>query len=157
LKEETFMESENRGREKTGPAEENNHTEKQADAVSGKPLCIDSSPGAASGAGQDECDELSRVRRLEPEDRRDQPDLRPAHQPEPDPFVQEKFRKTELHDTPPTPGLADRVVRKNSIKYLAGQVDSIQDRLDRIESRLERAIFRFDRRIDDLEDRRWQP
>lgn len=149
------MESELHGRERTGPAEENNHTEKQADTVSRDLSCIDSSPGAASGAGQDEFYELGRVRRLEPEDRRYQPDLRPAHQPEPDPTVQEKFRKTELHDTPPTPGLADRVVRKNSIKYLAGQVDSIRDRIDRLEFRMERSIARLDRRIEELEERGW--
>jgi hypothetical protein len=48
------MESENNGRDATCPAEEDNHLEKQADAVSGEPPCIDSKPGAADGAGQQE-------------------------------------------------------------------------------------------------------
>lgn len=118
--------------------------------------CDHRTPGAAPSAGHEGNDEPERVHRHVEEAVAERPDPWRASRPEPQPFVQEKFRKTELHDTPPTPELRDRVLRKNSIRYLAGQVDSIQDRLDTVEYRVERAIARLDRRIEELEERwRW--
>jgi hypothetical protein len=118
--------------------------------------CGNSEPGAGRGAGQDEKRELEWARRYGEEDPEGQPAPRPEQRPEPEPFVQEKFRKTELHDTPPVPELRDQVLRKNSLKYLAGQVDRIHDRLDTIEYRLDRSVARLDRRIEELEERwRW--
>ena len=118
--------------------------------------CDHRTPGAAPGAGHEGNDEPERVHRHAEEAVAERPDPRCAPRPEPQPFVQEKFRKTELHDTPPVPRLRDQVVRKNSIRYLAGQVDSIQDRLDTVEYHLERVTGRLDRRITELEERgRW--
>ncbi len=97
------MESDNYGRDVTCPAEEDNHLEKQADAVSGEPPCIDSMPGAADGAGQeeerglvgpgsadDEITELEWARKY-------------VHSGMPGSQGHKVFRKTELHDRPSSP------------------------------------------------------
>jgi len=118
--------------------------------------CGNSGPGAERGAGQDGNKEPERACRQGTEGLEGQPAPRPAVRPAPEPFVRETFRKTGLHDTPPVPKLADRVIRKNSPKNPAGQAGCIRDRPGMIEYRLARAVARPGRRIDEPEERwRW--
>jgi hypothetical protein len=135
-------------------------TPRQNEGITGDPRrvsqCGHHEPGTVSGAGHDKNEGIRWARRHADEDPEEQPAPQRASRPEPKPLVQEKFRKTELHNTPPVPRLRDQVLRKNSIRYLAGQIDSTQDRLDTVECHLERGTGRLDRRITELEERgRW--
>jgi hypothetical protein len=114
--------------------------------------CGNSGPGAKKGAGQDGNREPERECRHVKEDPEGRPAPQPAVRPEPEPFVQEKVRKTGLHDTPPVPAPGDRMIRKNSLKYPAGQAGCIHDRPGTAEYRQARAVARPGRRIDEPEE-----
>jgi hypothetical protein len=141
------MESTDNGRAGEGPAKESGSSANGAAGGDGtrRVSHVDHrTPGAGAGTGQ-EAEEAGR----------NMPGAlkKPAAPPESHPLVQEMFRKTELHETPPTDDLRNQVFRKNSLKHLASQVRSIQERLDSIEFRIARAVDRLSSRIEDLEER----